>query len=174
MKYDEHINNCCCPGETNWDKIHCKTRVVILDMNFNDFSSSINIIHTQSQVSVSKWYSYMKFSLLVLYLLLSRGNNFFIFFKIKQNIGSNKAITSEFYFENNMTQIKNQRWELKVKNFVGSDAVSSCPGETFLYDILRQCFFWSLSVLTYHFCLLNEFQTTNAWAKRSQMAFPSG
>ena len=115
MKYDEHINNCCCPGETNWDKIHCKTRVVILDMNFNDFSSSINIIHTQSQVSVSKWYSYMKFSLLVLYLLLSRGNNFFIFFKIKQNIGSNKAITSEFYFENNMTQIKNQRWELKVK-----------------------------------------------------------
>ena len=68
------------------------------------------------------------------------GKQFFIFFKIKQNIGSKKAIISEFYFENNMTQIKNQRWGLKVKNFVGSDAVSSCPGETFLYDILRQCF----------------------------------
>ena len=48
---------------------------------------------------------------------------FFIFFKIRQKVASNQAIILKTYFENDMTQIKNQRWGSKVKNFVWSNAV---------------------------------------------------
>ena len=34
---------------------------------------------------------------------------------------------------------------------------------------IKTMFFWSLSVFTYQFCLLNQFQTINAWAKMSQI-----
>ena len=96
IKYDEHSNICYCPGETIWDKIHCKIRFVIIDMNFHDFFPYINIIQTQSQVSVSKWYSYMEFSLLVLYFLLSRGNNFSYFSKSNRTLAQKKQLFQNF------------------------------------------------------------------------------
>ena len=43
IKYDEHSNICYCPGETIWDKIHCKIRFVIIDMNFHEILFSIHI-----------------------------------------------------------------------------------------------------------------------------------
>ena len=36
LKYIEHSKISYCPGETFWDKIHCKLRFVIKDMNFQD------------------------------------------------------------------------------------------------------------------------------------------
>ena len=92
----------------------------------------INIIQTQSHLSVSIWHYNMEFSLLVLYLILSRGNNFHIF-KIKPKIALNKACPKD--------------GDSSKKTFVGSYSVLICPGKTFLYNILRQCFFWYLFLL---------------------------
>ena len=50
----------------------------------------INIEQLNQKVSLSKIQFYIGFSPLALYLILSRGNNFLIFFKIKQKISQIK------------------------------------------------------------------------------------
>ena len=59
------------------------------------------------------------------------GKQFFIFLKIKQKISQMKQLFHNLNLRRKYDTNKHQRWGLIVKNFLGYNAVVSCPGETF-------------------------------------------
>ena len=111
----------------------------------------INIEQLQSKASLTIMYDHMEFSLFVLNLILSRGNNFSYFLKIKQKISQMKQLFHNLKLRRKYDTNKHQRWGLIVKNFLGYNAVVSCPGETFF------CIMYQENTILEHVCLYLSF-----------------